>query len=287
MDKALASRILDRVREAREKRGDDAASAFANAVQGMNASQLQSDGFKDVRNLALATLGIGAAGRGAVGLAQILMRHRPRKQRTGPATLALPYPVKAGFDFREFLGGENAASKSGMPWYGPAMMLSGMAGLGAGWAGMDKVLDARRRAETEKELTTARANFHDALMSQYPGPVSRPMQKAASDLDRAFENFATLFHKVSTTPPRPELLKSSVDMANLGGQALGGYGMYAGLSGLLAGALIFDKVRKRSRGSILNKALQKRQRRNFMQSPTELYAVPEPVSTSGASPSFR
>lgn len=281
MDRETSLAILQRIKAAREKRGD-APEAFANAVQDMAASQLRADSLKDVRNIGLATLGIGAAGRGLVGLAQLLTRNKPRKPRSGPASLSLPYPVKAGFDARGFLGGDNAATKSGVPWYGPAMMLSGLAGLGIGWKGMDHVLDSRRKAETQADLDNARKDFRAALLSQYTSGKTAedsPMVKASEALDTAFEKFAGLLEAVDKAPP--PLVKTSVDWANLGGQAVGGYGMYAGLSGLLAGSLIYDKIKKRSRSAIINKALQRRQRREFMQQPTELYATPEPVAAAG------
>lgn len=282
MDRQTSLAVLEHIRAEREKRGDGT-EAFADAVQEMAASQLRSDGLKDIRNIGLATLGIGAAGRGVVGLAQLLTRNKQRKPRTGPATLSLPYPVKAGLDTRGFLSGDNAATKSGVPWYGPAMMLSGMAGLGLGWKGMDHVLDSRRKAETNNDLESARKDFRAALLSQYDTSkmaADEPMAKASAALDTAFEKFAGLIEALDKAPAQP-MVKTSVDWANLGGQALGGYGVYAGLSGLLAGSLLYDKAKKRSRSAIINKALQRRQRREFMQQPTELYATPEPVSAAG------
>lgn len=84
--------------------------------------------------------------------------------------------------------------------------------------------------------------------------------------------------KAETQP----MSKQALDLSNLAGQAAGGYGMYAGLSGLLTGALVYDKMSKRSRRAVLDSALKKRQRRRFMQQPTEIYAQPEPVAVGAA-----
>jgi hypothetical protein len=246
----------------------EAGEGFAGALQGMAAQQLKSDALKDVRTLALAALGVGAAGRGAAGLYNLL-RKKPVKRKLAPAVLPLPFPVgpekKANF-----LSGGSATGKAGIPWYGPAMLFGGLGGMAAGWKGMDAVLDARRKAEAEDEVERAKADFHEALLSQYAGPAKKAsdsvMGRVGEGLDRAFEKFSAL-------------RKSAVDWGNLGGMAAGGYGMYAGLTGLLAGAMVYDKMGKRSRRSVLEKALQRRQRRQFAQSPTEIYAVPEPVKS--------
>lgn len=286
MDRQTAADLLERIRAARAKQADaTGGTAFADAVQNMSASQLKADALRDVGAMGLTSLGVGAAGAGLAGLINLIKRNRAQKKlRSGPALLPLPYPVEPAeapnrvLKAANFLAGDAASSKAGVPWYGPAMMLTGLAGLGLGWKGVDSVLQARRRAETEDELNKARQDFHDALLSQYDKPL-RASGKTAADstmravgtgLDEAFQTLTQLF-----TQP---LTKQAVDWGNLGGATLGGYGMYAGLSGLLTGALIYDKMQKRSRRAVLEKALQRRQRRRFMQSPTEIYAVPEPVT---------
>lgn len=337
---------------------DPSSLAFADAVQNMATSQLRNDALRDVGTIGLTTLGVGAAGRGLLGLIQMMRSHKARKTRSGPADLPLPYPEKVGqfgvgqavggattaarplmggasggllgsaaaavpFFMRKaagrtpgrlgtaltglgmlaggvaggmaglgmgastaargagkqanFLGGDAATTKSGIPWYGPAMLLGGLAGLAGGWKGMDTVIDQRRRREQEEELDAARQEFHDALLGQYAKPGAKQagddtMVKVGRVLDTLFDKLAGA---VTSDAPVPE--KRALDLGNLAGQAAGGYGMYAGLSGLLTGAMIYDKMQKRSRRAILEKALQRRQRRRFMQQPTELYAQPEPV----------
>jgi len=417
--------------EMEEKRGSEA-DAFAGALQDMAATQLRSDAFRDVRNVGLTALGVGAAGRGIVGLIQAMKANKPKKTRSGPAYLPMPFPaapekvggvvdkalaflggaakrvggavgqgvkdVKLGLgvgdDARRlssgravlqnqhrtmtqelrhaalvhgdtsgavlpggladarmpntagpelkwlarhhatdvdgryealndlmasqargqkilggaaaaggaaggyqlgksagFFGGDAATTKSGIPWYGPAMLLGGLGGLGVGWKGMDALIDARRKKEMEGELETARSQFHDALMSQYAKPVEihpelMGKSKAAADATMAEVGRALddLWEKTSAALAAEEAApttKAAFDLSNAAGQAAGGYGMYAALSGLLAGSLVYDKINKRSRRSVLDAALKKRQRRRFNQQPTEIYAQPEPVPVAG------
>ena len=284
MDKATSLSILSKVRA--EKQGNE---EFVSALHQMANNQIQADGLRDVRNLALATAGVGLGLRGLTGLVN-LMRKPAKKTRSGPAELPLPYPVEADAApdtvFKtagSFLAGDMASTKGGMPWYGPSMLFAGLGGLAAGWKGMDYLLDKRREAERQRELENARQDFHDALLSQYDKPLDSPsgsvnvkpklkkageestMEKVGQELDRRFDQFSGLVEK------------QGIDWGNLAGGATGMYGMYAGLTGLLAGAVAYDKFKKRSRGAIIDKALQRRERRRFMQAPTEVYAVPEPV----------
>lgn len=262
--------------------GTQTAEEFRNAVDHVNTGHLRSDALKDVINVGALGLGAGVAGRGTLGLLRMLLTDdKPKKTRSGPAYLPLPYPVEAEKvagvldSVGTFLGGGDASSKSGIPWYGPAMLLSGMAGLGAGWKGVDSVLDARRRREMDDDLVSARKGFHDALLGQYAEPVQPDEKKAGVEVSAALD---AVFDKVAAVTE-----KRALDLPDLAGQAASGYGMYAGLTGLLAGAMMYDRANKRSRRSILEKALQRRQRRQFTQRPTEIYAVPEPIpATSGA-----
>ena len=284
MDKATSLSILSKVRA--EKQGNE---QFVNALHQMANNQIQADGLRDVRNLALTATGVGLGLRGLTGLVNLM--RKSKKTRSGPAELPLPYPVEADaapdrvFKTAGFLAGDMATTKGGMPWYGPAMLFAGLGGLAAGWNGMDYVLDKRRERERQKELDIARQDFHDALLAQYDRPLDSPtgsvrvkpklkklagdestMEKVGRELDQLFDQFSGLMEK------------QSIDWSNIAGKATGMYGMYAGLTGLLAGAIAYDKFKKRSRQAVLDKALQRRELRRFMQAPTEVYAIPEPVT---------
>lgn len=200
-------------------------------------------------------------------------------------TSGRPKPAQKQAGFMDFLKGTMASGKAGIPWYGTAMMLGGMGGLAAGYKGMDYVLDKRREADRQREMDNARQEFHDALLSQYDAPLDTipdknpkvvpklrkvgedsTMTKVGKSLDDLFDQFSGVMEK-----------SALIDWGNAAGTLANGYGMYAGLTGLVAGAVAYDKFKKRSRGAIIDKALQRRERRRFMQAPTEVYAVPEPV----------
>lgn len=270
----------------REKKANSAA-AFANTVHGMENAQLKADALKDVRNLFLATLGVGMAARGGTGLINLFKQQTPKKTRSGPVMLPLPYPVEPEsmpanvIKKSSFLSGDAASTKAGIPLYGPAMMFGGLAGLGLGWKGLDAALDARRKRATQEELDRARSEFHDAMLSQFPEPlkINPGQNKRASEtstMTKVGQALDRTFAKLNECLVRGE--KVGFDLSNAGGAAVGGYGMYAGLSSLLAGALVYDKMKKRSQRAVIDKALQRRQRRNFATQPTEIYAIPEPVS---------
>lgn len=67
-------------------------------------------------------------------------------------------------------------------------------------------------------------------------------------------------------------------IADLAGQLAGGYGVYAGLTGLGAGALVYSGAKKRQRRAVLEKAMKRRERRRFNTAPSEIVAIPEPVT---------
>lgn len=284
MDYQSATAILARVRHEREKTAE---GSFESAVHQMQNQAVKSEALRDVGNLALLSAGLGASWRGASGLYNLLTRrHKKLNTRSGPTELPLPYPAEPKYaswlgDAFNFARGDSATTKGGIPAYYPAMLLGGMGGLAAGWKGIDALLDARRKSEREHKLESARQEFHDALLSQYDNPIDSPhlsnhrrlkaaqtdtMVKIGQELDRLYDQFE----------------KTGVTAADVGGGALGLYGLYAGLSGLTAGSLLYDRTKKRSQNSIIRKALQRRERNRFLAQPPEIYARPEPIPVSTA-----
>lgn len=251
---------------------------LTDAIDQVAATQMKADAFKDMRNLALLGAGAGVAGRGVVGLINLLKGPRPSTTRLqGPTELPLPLPYR---DEKEKVAG--ITEKTSLPYYGPGMMMAGLAGAGLGWKGADMLLDSRRKREREQQLEAARSEFHDALLSQYDAPLqvgsSQARIKSAASvevgqaLDRLFEQFVQTGNE----------LEKTATMADIGGKALSGYGTYAALAALMGGAWAYDKGKKRSRRAVLESALKQRQRNQFAQSPTEIYAVPEPAMMAPA-----
>lgn len=257
----------------REKRAN-ALDPLTTAVDQAAAGQMRADAFRDMRNLALLGAGAGVAGRGVVGLVNLLKGQRPNTKRLqGPTELPMPIPYRP--DEEEKTAG--ITEKTSLPYYGPGMMLAGMAGAGLGWKGADMLLDARRKAERQKELEKARAEFHDVLLSQYDQPFAQGSgqallksaeAEAGAEIGRELRSLFDQFEKCAT-------------LADIGGKALGMYGTYASLAALMGGTWAYDKAKKRSRRAVLESALKKRQQQQFAQAPTEIYAVPEPVPTAG------
>lgn len=263
--------ILAKADEMRKQAQLGAAPANpADAAHALINQQQSSEALSNMRNLALLTLGVGAAGRGGLGLLSLFKPSKP-KPRTGPVALPLPYPA------------EKAAA---MPaWYMPGMAAAGLGGLGIGWAAVDKLMSRQRDSENDERLEAARQQFHDALLSQYQSPTSMTMRmpKAAADatmqevgqtLDRIWEKFAAV-----------ALEKTAIDWDAVTNNTLGGYGTYAGLSALLGGAWMYDRASKRSRRAVLEKALRGRQQAEFAKSPPPIYATPEPVTALPKPPS--
>lgn len=265
-------------------------AAFSQAHQAAQATELRSHALDDIKNVAMLSLGAGAAGRGTVGLVQMLRANRAKKTRSGPANLPLPYPADAktaadGEDtswlsrLGRFAGGDLASSKGGIPYYQPAVVMGGLGALGLGWTGMDALINNRRQSAMQADLTAAKQQFHDALLGQYDEPV-QPMPgkektKVAADATMATvgRELDALFAALSAAGEK----RAAIDWNNLAGQVGGSYLLYGGLSGGLAGTIAYQQTQKRSREAILEKALQRRQRRKFMQQPTEIYATPEPM----------
>ncbi len=280
MDQQRLQQLLSLVR--RDKQAIDAPD-FATALQHEGARQIKAQALSNIGSIGLAMLGGGAAARGGVGLANMLRRNaNPLDTRSGPALLPLPYPAAPEEDeetpprrrlpktagLGDFVGGDMASTVSGIPWYGPAMMTTGLLGAGAGWKGVDTLLNWRRKRERRDEVDQARKEFHDAIISQYDKPVSL---KSASD--------NTLSQDLDQLADRVLTKIAEGGWANTMGQLAGGYGTMAGLSGLLAGAVVYNQAQKRSQRAVIEKAMQRRARRRFAQQPTEIYAIPEPMRT--------
>lgn len=255
-----------------EKHGN-VGEQLVNTLQEMHATALRREALKDVGNLALAMTGVGVGARGAVGLYNLFKRNlnKPRKPRSGPAQLALPYPVEVGEEPIAVAKNagffETVTSKTNIPWYTPAMTMGSLAGLGLGWKGVDLILKRRAAAERQKQIDAVREQFHEALMFQHDDPTLDKKKKVATDTSEV----GMALHRLCET------FEKAANLADTLGGAVGLYGTYAGLTSLLTGAIVYDKMRKRQRRALLEKALQLRERKKFERSPTEIMAMPEPV----------
>lgn len=291
-------------------RPDNVDHPFANALQDVAAHQLRQDAWKDVGNLTLTGLGVGAGGAGLVGLVRSLKRNLRPKPHRNPSYLPLPLPVEGEKEKEAAV-----TTKAGLPWYGPAMFFGGLGGLALGWKGVDGLLRRRAHKERDQELDAARQEFHNALLSQYDKPLAADTPglqppKAAADrencphcgagMERGDDGRCNRCGKAwpAKTAADAELgraldrlydnvqaaLEKRATLDDVLGATAGGYGIYAGLTGLMTGALVYNKMKSRSREAILQKALKKRERRRFAMQPSEIYAMPEAVPHAPAAP---
>jgi hypothetical protein len=257
---------------------------------------------QDVRDLALAGFGLGAAGRGLYGLYNMVQRSR---RSTPPSTITphaltveipteeeddeeVPQPPSRVADAMQRIkkwtgdrssdamrhikgwagklktgqektavvenpfGQEKAQSKEEIWWY-PAGTILGMGGgLYGGWKLLDSIMDTRRQQVQEDELEQARTQFRSAL---------RPEKHASalgSDLDALYD---TLQEKRASVGGTLRKLQA-------------GYGVYAGLSGLLSGMWMYERAKKRQRRALLEKAKKQRLRERYQSRPPQIFAVP-------------
>ena len=286
MDSRVSAEILRRVREIREKRADAPLSAAIEAARQIQSNTLRSDALKDIASAGMVGLGVGAGARGLSGLLGLLSRNTKHDRLMArPAVVSIPIPQPPGdktksAGLRDFLAGNYALGKGAIPWYLPAVAAAPVAGVAAGWEGVGKLLNAPREAEEDAELESARREFQDALVGQHQPAGARLEHRKQAAADSLGANLDRIFDG---------LQKRGVDLGNLvgrlaklttepAGYAAGMYGLYAVPAAVGTGLMAYSQTAKRQRDALLEKAMQKRQRRRFMQSPPEIYARTTPVS---------
>lgn len=284
MDSHKSQELLNKIRAAKEKQGNDPITA----VQQIASQQVRSDALGDIGKVMLFGGGAGAGIRGLLGLHNLVRRNasKPIKLNRGPAELPLPYPVEPEPEEETeqvklaemgtvsgLLSGQYATNKAGLPWYRPAMLVGGLAAGYGGWKAIDHVLDSRRKQDLESELEDSRAQFQKALLSQYDQPLAKhssdsETEKLAADLDGLFDLFEQATEKSAEST-----------WADVLGGTAGNYGMYAAPAALMAGYAAYKTGQKTNRAAVIQKALKRRARRNASLQPDELFATPVPVET--------
>lgn len=310
MDKQGCQVLLAKIRTERSKQAQGAGGPAPLpppvdvALADTAAADSRAEALRRMGHLSLAALGVGAAARGALGLLNHFRRQvSSETSPAGPALLPLPYPVepqvspeevadpdkkrrKAAWDVKQADPAGGTPSPMGKVWwYGPGMMLAGLGGLAGGWKGVDMILAARRQREREDELAQSRQEFHEALLGQYAKPLGGKAIKGAQEKSAAMllgEELDNLFESRFAGNEKSALF--GIDLSSLGNHIANYYGMYAVPAALASGAIVYNKAQGRSRRALIEKALQKRQKKRFEQSPTEIYAIPEPVESLPKTP---
>jgi hypothetical protein len=238
-----------------------------------------------ILNALLLAGGAGAALRGGLGLSRMFSEEKPVPSRT--VDMPLLYP---GDEDEEKAANEKSAEgtvtdrlfdmvgmgpkadpqateESGVGGYLPALLLGTPLAAYAGWKGVDAIFDKQRKEKTKNHLAKAKRDYEAALLGSYKtasdnsSPIAH-LDKAFDSLEKAAEG--SLLNPMNWLPP------------NLSGQAKGLLATYAMLSGPAAYMYVNDKMKKSSKRSVLRSAMKERARRRAIQSPAELYAVPEP-----------
>jgi hypothetical protein len=254
-----------------------------NAVNQLNMEAV----LRDAAGLGLAGLGIGAGARGLTGLYNTTAR-RKKNPYPGAMLTSVPIPVEAG-----------AMGKAGMVdsyqnhWsYAPTLAVAGGLGLYGGWKGVDALLSKRRQDANEQDVEDARQDFERSLVESYPkarkphgvtsidaGKLAGDQQDTALQLGSALD---ALYDKLQ------EKQASGLASWNFGGLADPNmtqrvaqlYLLYGLGSGGLAGKAMYDAETKQSGPKVLQKAIDRRNRRMYSQRPSEVMAMPKPVPVS-------
>lgn len=253
---------LDQLR--RMTAGHKQASTAITALQTAANQQLQQQARQQVQRILLAGLGVGLAGRGAMGLASLLHRNmRPPVQSATRRPVPLPMlyedekQAQLGGALQSFTRGQQATSLSGIPWFMPAATAAGVGGLAGGWSLLDYLLDKRRKGDVDADLESAKQEYEQALAGG---------KQASSPLGVALDELCDTIEKQATA-------------ADTAGAVAGGYGTYALISALLAGTLAHQWGAKRQNRRLLERAQTLRRRERAAASPAPLVALPVPKPT--------
>lgn len=150
------------------------------------SSLMSSEAWKDLRKALMISLGIGVAGRSAVGILgnmrNNIQRKKEREEAVRPATSQVDVPFKLARD-------KQADFFTDVPrpwWFAPGAVIGAPLALYGGWAGTGKLLKAYRKKRVNDELESAKQEFEDALASEQAGTTS----KFAADLNALAEAWA-------------------------------------------------------------------------------------------------
>jgi len=145
-------------------------------------------------------------------------------------------------------------------WQIPASVGIGVAGLGAGWSGIDALLNAKRKNDTDNSLEQAKEDYEEALTDQYQS------SKVAED-----SSLDALFDEMEKQAGIVDTIKNFLH---------GGAGAYAtalGTATLGSGYAGYQWAKSRSKNKMLEKALRRRARERAQ--PQPVYAKPEYIAT--------
>ena len=288
MDDNTAQELLNTVRQVQEKEADlwggGMSRAESAALEDLVPAQAASNRTSNIiKAIMLAGAG-GMALRGGLGLSRMFGESKPTPSRT--IDMPITYPVegeeeeeKTAENWMERIADKlglgpgsdpQATSPSGVGYYLPALLAGTPLAAYAGWKGMDAIFDSQRKKKTENKLESAKKEYEDSLLNSYK--TAADSSSPINHLDKAFDEF----EKLAFNPM--DVIRNM--FPNAAGQAKGLAATYALLSAPAAYMYVNDKMKKNSKRTLLEKAMKERARRQAMQQPAELYAIPQPESNT-------
>lgn len=234
------------------------------------SSRVNGQALQNIARFGVGGLGLGALLRGIAGLNSF--GNTETKIEPGK-TVEMPVMLPAEEETAKEKTATGPTDPTGLAWYWPAMLASGVGSTWMGWKGVDKILDKQRKKKTESDLEAAKAEFADAMRQSYSGVK---VKRAVEGADAALESLYARFCKLAEDQGLWNSINSSISetFPNLKGRVGGAYGVYALATGGAGYALVNSLMQKNRKKKLLEKAIAERRRRQAMMRPDELYAVP-------------
>lgn len=267
MDAQTAKDLLTKIAEAKEAgfsglagwipTGGSTPSSPTGQLLEQQKSQLRSDATKDIFKTMLIAGGLGAAVRGLSGASNMVNEKGPADSGR-VVEMPIPYPDNEEDETKPIqkkANNQEATARIGLDYFIPGMLLGAPLAAYGGWKAVDSLLDNQRKGQTEGELEAAKNKYEQSMLNAYG--------KSAEDLGKVVEAFDAL-SMGGTFPNLPGAVK--------------GTALAYGLATLPLGYMLVDGAMQRnSQKALLQKAIDQRARRQAMNQPSELYAIPKPV----------
>jgi hypothetical protein len=241
---------------------------LAQQIHQQQNQQLQTDAVKDIFKTLLIAGGVGAAVRGLGGLQDTTTAKKVSPKRV--VEMPVPYPAELE---EKKASNEDATSQIGLNYYMPSMLIGAPLAAYGGWKGVDALIRSQQRTEEDNRLEEAKQKYEQALLGAYKHATEEALDSAFTGMQKCAEGPAKSQSMVSS-------LLNSIS-PNLEGAIQGGLITTGLVSAPLGYMIVNNAMKKNSQKAILQKALAARARRQALQQPPEIYAIPQPQEQEG------
>lgn len=229
---------------------------------------------RTLANSGLAAVGLGAAWRGAQGLANTLSGP-PKRPGFHAVRVPVPYAMredeeklaaekKAEGWFDNFIKGKAPSSSLiSNPIAFPALAATALGGVYGGWKGVDSIMDSRYKSRIQEDLEGAKSTYEKALRDTLL--LNKESEEGRDEISVALDALYDQFEKQAF---------NGSDVAGAAGNILSTLAIASALGGAYGGYK-WHKARRES--TILEKAKEKRMQELQRERPIPLYAYPSPV----------